>query len=75
MLTCLSLSMDAKPPEWLACPPLLAISWTSSLERLAKFPGLVLDDIFGELVSRKKVVIFFVWIWQALGIMSFGLDI
>jgi hypothetical protein len=29
--TCLSGSMLAKPPEWLAWPPLDAISWTSSL--------------------------------------------
>lgn len=38
-LTCLSGSMLANPPLWLACPPLEAISETSSLGRLAKLPG------------------------------------
>ena len=43
--TCLSGSIDAKPPECEAWPPLEAIFCTSSLGRLAKFPGLVLADI------------------------------
>lgn len=43
--TCLSGSMLAKPPEWLACPPFDAISCTSSLGLLAKLPGLVLPDM------------------------------
>lgn len=34
--------MLANPPVWLAWPPCLAISETSSLGRLAKLPGLVL---------------------------------
>ena len=50
--------MLAKPPLWLACPPLLAMSCTSSLGRFAKLPGLLLSAIvllvFG-LVDRDLV--------------------
>lgn len=41
--TCLSGSMEAKPPLCDACPPFEAIFWTSSLGRLAKFPGFPLS--------------------------------
>lgn len=43
ILTCLSGSMLANPPEWLAWPPLLAMFWTSSFGLLAKLPGFSLD--------------------------------
>lgn len=46
LLTTLSLAIEAKPefsvPVW---PPLDAMFWTSSLERLAKLPGLLLSAI------------------------------
>ena len=43
--TCLSSSMLANPPWWLDWPPLRAMFSTSSCGRLAKFPGLGLEDM------------------------------
>jgi hypothetical protein len=56
-LTCLSGSMLAKPELWLAWPPLEAISWTSSLGRLAKLPGLVLAlEVLVPLVLEPELL-------------------
>jgi hypothetical protein len=48
--------MFAKPPEpeLLAFPPFDPIARTSSLERLAKFPGLACS-VFGALVDSSRV--------------------
>jgi hypothetical protein len=60
-LTCLSASMDAKPPECEASPPFFAMFWTSSLGRLAKFPGLLLSAIVDVGVVCLFVCLFFGW--------------
>lgn len=63
--TCLSASMDAKPPECDACPPLDAIAWTSSLGRLAKFPGLSLLDMVVWVFVGWLVA---VWVCVVMGV-------
>ena len=54
--TCLSESMDANPPEWEASPPFWAAALTSSLGRLAKFPGLSLPDMLFGTFGLKDLV-------------------
>lgn len=44
---------EVVPPPPLALPPLAAAAWTSSLERLAKLPGLSLPDMTDEFEAWK----------------------
>jgi hypothetical protein len=55
--TCFSESMEAKPPLWEFSPPFLAAALTSSLERLAKFPGLSLPDMMVGVCDMNKMVV------------------